>query len=235
MVTQFVMPDLRRAPLGTIGKKGEVPTETSPEIDFRGLVGEAGWRRLTPAIRRRFATSTTAHHSKTYPGKMTAVTCSRLGLVFAQFCRLFGTPLAPYRGTDVPVTVHVYPAPTRNGIVWERRYQFPGHREIVVRSTKIWTPATGMIEQLGGGFSMTLRVFEKDRRLYFTSKRYTLSLFGVRIPLPLLFTPGRLEVVHAAEGDDQFRFTMTIRHPLFGTTYFQDGLFYDDHNEGEIQ
>jgi hypothetical protein len=235
MVTQIVIPDLPQTLPKAMGRPVEVPPETPPEIDFRGLVGEAGWRRLTPDIRRRFAAKAAAHQSKTYAGTMSAVSCSGLGLVFAQFCRLFGTPLAPYRGKDVPVTVHVYPAPTRKGIVWERRYRFPGHREIVVQSTKIWTPATGMTEQLGGGFSMTLRVFERTGRLYFTSKRYYFSLFGWRVPLPLLLTPGRLEVVHAAEGDNRFRFTMTIRHPLLGTTFFQDGLFHDDCNEGEIQ
>ena len=92
-----------------------------------------------------------------------------------------------------------------------------------------------MIEQLGGGFSMRLRVFEKDGRLYFTSKRYNFSLLGWKIPLPLFLTPGRLEVIHTAEADDQFRFTMTVRHPLLGITFYQDGIFHDEHNEGEIR
>src|SRR5436190_20889175 len=80
-----------------------VPPRT---VDFRGLLGEAAWAALPAAVQARFCLAAAAvPHA--YQGRM-IVRANLAGLVIAQLCRLIGTPLAPFRGEDVPVTVKVH-------------------------------------------------------------------------------------------------------------------------------
>lgn len=214
-------------PLKGGGNYGETPIQRphpAPPADFAALVGAAGWARLSPAIRARFSAKGAAA-SVTYDGIMEAVRSSLAGLLLAQFCRMVGTPLAPWRGTDVPVSVRVYEAADAGGIVWERVYRFPEKAPVTVRSTKVLTPDGALLECVGGGFGMRLKVFERDGRLHFVSIRYFWQCGPWRIPLPRLLTPGAAHVIHTDEGGGLFRFTMTFQHPILGETYFQDGVF----------
>lgn len=191
---------------------------------FRRLMGEAAWRRLSPAIRLRFGVKPTRGKPLVYGGRMEAVRCSWAGWLLAQFCRLIGTPFAPFRGRDVPTEVRVYPELAGGGLVWERRYRFPG-RTATVYSVKRPDARDGLLECVGAGFGMTLAVFEQDSALHFRSRRYFWQLAGRRLTLPRLLTPGTTHVVHRDHGDGSFNFTMTVRHPWLGETFFQDGRF----------
>ena len=62
-----------------------------PEPDFHALVGDAGWRRLHPDIRDRFAPGH-ADRLLLYRGRMT-VRCSPIGRIFALLARMIGGPL----------------------------------------------------------------------------------------------------------------------------------------------
>src|SRR3954469_8825530 len=75
-------------------------------VDFHRLLGGPAWRSLPYAVQRRFGP--TAHLTPVrYDGEM-VVRASLLGRLIAQACRLLGTPLAPWTGETVPVTVEVY-------------------------------------------------------------------------------------------------------------------------------
>ena len=195
--------------------------------DFQSLIGAAGWARLPRAVRERFA----CHAADTvtqYSGAMEVVRCSLAGFLLAQLCRLFGTPLAPFQGTHVPMQVRVYEDAQEGGIVWERIYHFPGKLPIAVRSTKVFAQKNRLLECVGGGFGMRLKVFEQDRKLHFLSTDYFWKGLGLTVALPKWASPGTAHVVHTDEGDGWFRFTMTIRHPVLGETFFQDGCFKEE-------
>src|SRR5579883_2788254 len=92
-------------------------------FSVRAALGEAGWLRLPPQVRARFAD---AAGRADYRGSFQTVRASHAGRLLAQLCRLLGTPVAPWTGTGVAASVHVRPD-ARGGIVWERLYHFP-HR-----------------------------------------------------------------------------------------------------------
>jgi hypothetical protein len=192
---------------------------------YRRLLGEPAWRRLSPAIRLRFGLKPAPGRRLVYQGVMREVRCSRLGALLAHLCRAIGTPLAPYRGRDVPTRVQVFPEARGGGIVWRRVYDFPGRRPSRVVSIKRPDDRAGLVERVGGGFGMILETFERDACLHFRSLGYFWEIAGWRLPLPGLLTPGVTHVVHADEADGRFCFRMTIRHPWLGETFFQDGLF----------
>ncbi len=158
------------------------------------------------------------------------VEASGLGLALAQLCRLIGTPLAPFTGEAVDVTVEVCPDRT-GAVVWDRVYRFDRRQPIRVTSRKAMDDALGLTEQVPCGVGMALDLSVEDHALHFRSSGYFLAIGPLRIPLPLLLTPGLAHVVHADVGGGYFRFTMSFTHPWFGQLYFQTGLFRDPAEE----
>jgi hypothetical protein len=187
---------------------------------IRGALGEAAWDRLPEAVRRRFADEVT---SAEYVGSFDVVRASVGGKILAFFCRLIGTPVAPYTGENISATVRVF-ANEDGGMVWERVYRFP-QRTCVVSSTKQLDENGGFIEALPLGLRMPLDVFERERVLHFVSKEYLFRWPGFRIRLPHWLPPGVTHVQHIDEGGGWFRFTMTVKHKWFGEVYFQTGRF----------
>jgi hypothetical protein len=198
------------------------PTTTSLVPNFEHLLGDAAWARLPAAVRARFAVGAHAHHTTIYAGN-TLVRANLAGRVFAHLCRCIGTPVAPYVGDNVPMHVRVYR--TDDGIVWERRYAF-AHRDCVVTSTKQFD-GDALVEKLGAGLHMRLRVLEARRALHFVSDGHFFRFGRLTIELPDWFLPGGTQVTHCDLGEGRFRFTMRTHHPWFGELFFQDGVFVE--------
>lgn len=192
-------------------------------LDIAGLVPAADWQGLPAFLRRRFAVG---HGPLWFHGTMD-LHRSPAGAVFAVLARCLGAPLPLRRETGVPVAVSVRAARDGegDGIVWERRM---GHQ--VVRSVKSAGPGGTVLERTRGGLGMVLDVGVEDGALVFTSRSFFLSVGRWRVPVPALLTPGQCRVAHQAIDATRFRFTLTMTHPLWGTTFVQDGVF-TDHSE----
>ena len=200
-------------------------------LDLAPLVGAAGWARLPAAVRRRFGVD---HGAATYAGRM-ALRCSPVGRVFALLSRLLGSPLSGATATDVPTAVRVFDD-GRGGMVWERSFHTAGtDAPHVVRSTKRRDADGGLLERTDGGLAMALDVFEERGALVFESRRFTLLLGRLRLPVPALLTPGTCRVTHTDLGDGLFRFDLDMVHPLWGHTFHQSGVFADPVVEGGAQ
>ena len=192
-------------------------------LDLAALVGASGWARLPAAVRRRFGVD---HGAATYVGRM-ALHCSPAGRVFALLSRLFGSPLSGVTSNAVPTSVRVFDD-GRGGMVWERRFHAADARAPhVVRSTRQVGADGGLLERTDGGLSMALHVFEERGALVFESRRFTLVLGRLRLPVPALLTPGTCRVTHTDLGDGLFRFDLDMIHPLWGHTFHQSGVFAD--------
>ena len=187
-----------------------------PPLDIAALVHPADWARLPASLRSRFQA---AHRPATYRGAMT-FRCSAVGAAFAFLSRAFGAPLVGAQAAEQPVTVHV--RATARGIAWSRHI---GGR--CVRSVKSAGPGGTVLERTDGGLGMVLGLSVEADALVFTSRRYVLALGRWRLPIPSLLTPGRCRVEHRAVDERHFRFTLTMVHPLWGTTFHQTGVFTD--------
>jgi Domain of unknown function (DUF4166) len=198
---------------------------------LRGVLGEAAWRRLPPAVCARFAEPTRAVD---YVGNFEIVRASRLGRVIAWCTRLLGTPVVACVGRNVPAIVHV--GPRAGGVAWHREYHWPDGSASLVRSTKTIDRHGALVERLPARLCMPLETFERGGTLHFVSRGYYFDLSSDwlrrlgwqhewHLPLPGLLAPGVTHVEHIDEADGWFRFTMTVSHPLFGEMFYQTGRF----------
>ncbi len=202
---------------------------SSPPLDLGALLGPS-WEKLPAAVRRRFAR---AHTTTIYDGSI-ELRCSAIGFVFATLSRLIGGPLTTLSGTDIPATVSVS-ADGAGGVIWERAFhgavEADKRAPVRVRSTKLIGPNGQLVEQTDGGIGMQLDAFEDNGVLVFQSRHYFWKIGQTRIRIPALLTPGVCRVEHRDLGAGRFRFSMTMQHPLYGTTFFQSGIFCDPMGE----
>jgi uncharacterized protein DUF4166 len=204
--------------------KPNAPPRLLPDPSFRAILGEFSWRRLPEAVRRRFAWKPAPGSDIVYVGSMREVRATRIGRLAAQLCRLVGTPIAPYRGTDVPVAVRLRLDGDGHGIVWERLYQFPGRAP--VRCVSVKKAVDGrLVEVVGRRIGMRLELSEHHGELHFRSTGYFWQGRRRRSALPAWLTPGKMHVVHADLGAGRFRFRISVTHRLFGQILYQDGIF----------
>jgi len=199
-----------------------------PDPVYQDLLGELAWARLKPEVRQRFSIRPAAEQCVRYVGVMESVKLSCMGWLFAQVCRLIGTPLAPFRGRKVRMQIDLVQDKKLNGVAWHRTYYFGPGRIFTVRSTKSKGRNGELIEHIGCGFSMRLKLSEREGDLVFTSTAYQFSLAGRTFQIPALLTPGITTVTHEQIEGERFRFSLSVDHPLLGTTIFQDGEFYSD-------
>jgi hypothetical protein len=193
------------------------------ELNYRDLLGEQNWQRLHPAIKLRF--SHNKEQAVIYKGVMKQVYSSFSGKAIAQICRLIGTPLALYSGKNIPIEVKVYPNKKLGGMTWDRFYSFPNKLVNRVKSTKCIQGTKGLVEMVGGGFGMKLKVYEKDSALYFESTHFFWQLGNFTVLIPDILSPGKTLVVQEALNDNQFRFRLEVTHSLLGKMFKQVGIF----------
>jgi len=188
---------------------------------LRDVLGNEAWNRLPEAVRERFAATA---GDVTYAGAFEVVRASVLGRVFAWAGMLFGTPVTPRGGENVAARVFV--RPHAGGVDWNREYHWANGVVHFVRSTKVVTADGRLIEKLPARLCMPLAVYEDGGVLHFVSRAYYFDLgFGLRLPLPAFFSPGVTHVEHIDLTHGWFRFTLAVRHPLFGEMFFQTGRF----------
>lgn len=197
-------------------------------LDLSALLGAREWERLRPAIRRRFAAGHAAA-APVYRGTM-ALGRSPVGLAFALLALPFRTPLPWRRAGAAPAEVRVRDDGA-GGVVWERRLDLgAAGGPVLIRSTKRLGPDGALLECVEGGLGMMLALREENGALVFESLRYFVALGdAIRVPVPATLTPGRCRVTHAEEDGDprRFRFTLEMRHPLWGLCFHQTGVFED--------
>lgn len=198
---------------------------TEVDVTYRKLLGKSAWQRLKPEIRERFSVKPKLGRRQHYVGVMQRVELSFPGWLFAQFCRLIGTPLAPYTGKDVPMGIRLERDESLGGVAWIRGYNFPGRARLDVRSTKFTSGPRELTEYIGRGFSMRMHLRERGGDLYFISHGYDVELFGHSLRIPHLLTPGKTTVTHEQIEGERFRFTLAVDHPWFGRTVWQEGEF----------
>lgn len=195
---------------------------------FRRLLGEDAWQRLPQPVRERFGRTLAPGESAGFIGEVSFTSITTVGWLWAQVARLLGGPLPLKRLSHTPAAVLVTEDSAAAGMqLWTRIYHEPGHLPQVIRSVKRFHGPTGLEECVGAGVGMMLSATVEHRCLVFRSEDYFWRLATLRMRIPRLLTPGRIEVVHREECAGRFSFTLTVDHPWFGRIIEQVAFFRD--------
>jgi len=207
--------------LAAAGKSGDCDTR------YRRLLGDRAWLRLPPEVRRRFSKRLAPGSQTHYSGEVVCVELSRAGWLLAHIGRLLGGPLPLTHNGLGACMVTVTEDPTLGGQIWSRSYPRPGRFPQVVHSAKRFRGPTGLEEYLGFGFLMRLTMHEEATQLVFRSAGYAIEIAGRSFAVPSWLAPGRCTVIHRAETDKRFSFTLTLDHPWLGRLVHQVAFFED--------
>ena len=192
---------------------------------FRALLGAEDWAALPAPVRKRFSKRLAGGATIVYRGTVVATEMSRAGLWLARLGRLIGGPLPLSRDRGMSAVVTVTEDIAAQGQHWTRLYARRNGFPQIIHSSKRFAGPTGLEEYVGAGIGMALTVHVEAQALVFRSAWYFLQLFGRRLRLPRVLSPGQLTVTHSELGQGRFAFTLHLEHPRFGVLVSQDAVF----------
>lgn len=192
---------------------------------FKKILGPQ-WRLLHPDIQARFDKNPLPGKPLRYQGRLSELTCSRVGRVLGHLSMPFiKGALMPYNDADFPVDIEVYSKVNCAAIFKQRTYRLNQRGPVMFTSFMAESRKGEVLEYVGMGLGMKLVLSVRDGNLHFESDGYFWDVLGVRIPLPGLITPGKTFLCHRNNSANQFDIRIEIRHALFGTTFTQAGVF----------
>ena len=192
---------------------------------FKKILGRE-WSKLHPDIQARFDKNPLPGKPLYYTGHLSELTCSRVGRVLGYLSMPFVKgALMPYNDAGFPVDIEVYSKRDCAWIFKQRTYRLNARRPVMFTSYMAESAKGEVLEYVGAGLGMKLVLDVRDGNLHFESDGYFWQLFGIRIPLPGLLTPGKTFLCHRNNHANQFDIRIEIRHAIFGTTFTQAGVF----------
>jgi len=202
-----------------------MPTVVSEGELFKKILG-AEWLTLHPEIQARFARNPLLDQPLYYTGTLSELRCSWFGRILGYLTMpMIKGALLPFNDQNFPVDIEVYSRPGSLAIFKQRIYRLHGRAPIQFTSFMLEGSKGEVLEYVGMGLGMKLLLRVQDGDLYFTSDGYFWEIFGRRLPLPALLTPGKTFLCHRNETSDKFNIRIEIRHPWFGTSFVQAGQF----------
>jgi hypothetical protein len=192
---------------------------------FKKILGPE-WLRLHPDIQARFDKNPLPGKPLNYRGQLRELSCSRLGRVLGYLTMpMIQGALMPYNDAHFPVDIQVYSKENCAAIFKRRIYHLHGRKPVQFTSFMRESSKGEVLEYVGMGLGMKLVLAVREGNLHFESDGYFWDVFGVRIPLPGVLTPGKTFLCHRNNNAGQFDIRIEIRHALFGTTFTQAGVF----------
>lgn len=194
---------------------------------FKKILGQE-WGKLHPDIQKRFGRNPELNKPLYYTGHLNKLSCSIFGKILGYLTLPFlKGALLPFNDSNFPVDIEVYSKPDNPSIFKQRIYHLHGRKPIQFTSYMRESSNGEVLEYVGMGLGMKLRLHVQDGNLYFTSDGYFWQIFNWRFRLPDLLTPGIVYLSHCNEDAGQFRIHIEIKHSLFGTSFLQAGIFHE--------
>jgi len=202
-------------------------SESLYDLRFRKLLNPDDWDSLPAAVQRRFSKRLSEGQIALYSGYIAEARFSKIGISFAQACRIIGAPLPLHRDIGASAAVSVAEDGASGGQHWTRIY----HREKgfpqTINSVKGFKGSTGLQEYIGKGIGMALKVRVLQKGLSFVSDHYFIEIGNLHIRLPRWMMQLRTEVQHIDQGDGWFDFSLSVSHKWLGELIYQRVRFQD--------
>ena len=215
--------------LADVPVKRDILSSDENVLDFRfqALLPPEDWARLPICVRQRFSKRLSGKKFAIYQGSVTDLRMNLAGLLLSQLLRLVGSPLPISSDVDVPSLVCVNEDAASGGQIWTRIYGRKTGFPQIINSVKRFSGPTGLEEHIGFGISIALHSSIENDALVFSSAAYLLKIMSWQFKLPRWLSPGELRVEHRDLGSGEFRFSLSLKHTVFGELLYQSGLYHD--------
>lgn len=190
---------------------------------FKTVLGNQ-WMQLGRIVRQHYSLTPFSQDYVRVDGVMEEVHHSLIAKLLIPFGILFGA-IVPFRGANVPVSVHYSSSPDDANLYWDRVFQFRNHKKVHFKSYMHHVSSNEVIEYVRFGVGMRLRVTAEDGALVFRDEGYVWRLFGFTLPIPAGLFFGNAYVEERPIDADSFSMKMELTHPLFGTLFRYRGHF----------
>lgn len=182
-----------------------------------------GWERLGEVVRRHYDVTPGTDAAVVMNGIM-SVRHSRAAYPFLLVGRLIGALIAR-RGENIPVCVRNWCRPGSPAMHWHRTFRFPGLEPVVFASRMEYLESNEIIEYVGFGLGVRMRLTEEEGALVYTSRGYLWNPGPFRLPLPDWLFLGKAQIREAPVDSQRFQVEFSMRHPLLGETFGYSGEF----------
>lgn len=114
---------------------------------------------------------------------------------------------------------------TPNTLFWKRIIQAPDGKRTVFASRMEYQQGNELIEYVGGGFGLRLKLSVENNKLVYRSNGHLWQIGKLKIPIPDVLFLGHATITETAISENQFELDFRINHPLLGETYHYGGEF----------
>ncbi len=180
------------------------------------------WTALPPAIQRHYQI-TGPQQAITITGKMDIDYPYWLTPVL-KLLRLLGA-LVDLKGKQMPVQVKKWRQTDPSTLYWLRHIQADNGRQCRFASRMVWQQDHELIELVGMGFGIRLKVSVEQGKLVYRSHGHLLKLGRLTVPIPDYLVLGHAVITEQAISDTTFQLDFQIVHPLWGKLYYYGGVF----------
>ncbi|HFD12220.1 MAG TPA: DUF4166 domain-containing protein [Crenotrichaceae bacterium] len=142
-----------------------------------------------------------------------------------KIARLMGA-LIDLKGDAMQVTVSKWITDNSGVLQWRRDIQAPNGKTTVFSSRMEYQRDNELIEFVGLGFGIRLRLGVENHQLIYRSNGHLWQFWKIRIPIPDVLFLGHATIIEKQVDDESFELDFKIIHPMFGKTYEYGGTFH---------
>lgn len=185
------------------------------------VLGE-DWEALPSVIQRHYqiteaqqAITVTGNMNIDYPYWLTPV---------LKLLRLLGA-LVDLKGERLAVQVKKWRQTDPSTLYWQRHIQADNGKLCRFASRMVWQQDHELIELVGMGFGIRLKLSVEQGKLVYRSHGHLLQLGPLTVPISDSLVLGHATISEQALSENTFQLDFQIVHPLWGKTYYYGGVF----------
>lgn len=189
---------------------------------FQPVLGDA-WQQMPPVFHRHYANRPFSNDVTVVEGVMD-IACHGPMRWLAPVMNWMGQ-IPAMNESGVAVRVEYRSDPATRAFHFRRIFSLPDGRTYEFRSRMLQVDGAEMVEIMRFGLCWRFRCGWDGKKVFLRHLGYGLSIFGIRLPLPLGLLIGRSDAEETAVDDATFDMVTRIVHPWWGLVYEYKGRF----------
>ncbi len=179
------------------------------------------WNKLPPVIRQHY--SVPKDSNTRLKGSM-EIGYPNFLLPLIAMIHLCGG-LVSRRGKNIETLVEKTISPQNTELCWQRTLTYTDNKKDYFYSRMVYLRDHELIETVRFGFGLRLKVSVNNGRLVYRSNGHIWQCGSLRLTFPDWLVLGEATIIEDPISDQQFKLDFSIRHPLWGNSYWYHGVF----------